>query len=169
MIITVVRLAILYCVITIAIRLMGKRQVGEMQPTELVVTILLSELVAIPIQDNSLPMVTSLLSAAMLISLEILNSVIAMRSQKFRLLTQGNAVPVIDKGRVDFNQLDNLRITFEDLIEALRQKDVFDVAQVLTCYVETNGQISVELKPAFMPLTAQDFPLPAKPEGGKKK
>ena len=170
MIITVIRLGILYCVITIAIRLMGKRQVGEMQPTELVVTILLSELVAIPIQDNSLPMATSLIAAAVLISLEILSSVIAMRSKGFRKLTQGSSMLVIDKGRVDFGQLHNLRITFEDLLEALRQKDVFDVAQVLTCYVETNGQISVELKPAYQPLTP-DFLQPKtlpKKKGAKK-
>jgi uncharacterized membrane protein YcaP (DUF421 family) len=152
MIITVIRLAVLYCVITAAIRLMGKRQVGELQPTELVVTILLSELVAIPIQDNSLPMATSLIAAAVLVSLEILSSVISMRSKGFRTLTQGNSVPVIDKGRVDFNQLSDLRITYDDLLEALRLKDVFDITQVDLCMIETNGQISVQLKPEFQPL-----------------
>jgi len=152
MIITVIRLAVLYCVITAAIRLMGKRQVGELQPTELVVTILLSELVAIPIQDNSLPMATSLIAAAVLVSLEILSSVISMRSKGFRTLTQGNSVPVIDKGRVDFNQLRDLRITYDDLLEALRLKDVFEITQVELCMIETNGQISVRLKPEFQPL-----------------
>ena len=152
MIITIIRLAILYCVITAAIRLMGKRQVGELQPTELVVTILLSELVAIPIQDNSLPMTTALIAAAVLVSLEILSSLISMRSKKFRTLTQGNSVPVIDKGRVDFNRLRDLRITYDDLLEALRLKDVFDITQVDVCMIETNGQISVQLKPEFQPL-----------------
>jgi len=152
MIITVIRLVVLYCVITAAIRLMGKRQVGELQPTELVVTILLSELVAIPIQDNSLPMATSLIAAAVLISLEILSSVISMHSKGFRTLTQGNSVPVIEQGRVDFNQLRDLRITYEDLLEALRLKDVFDIAEVDLCMVETNGQISVKLRPEAQPL-----------------
>jgi len=152
MIITVIRLAVLYCVITVAIRLMGKRQVGELQPTELVVTILLSELVAIPIQDNSLPMATSLIAAAVLISLEIFNSLIAMKSKGFRTLTQGNSVPVIEKGKVDFVQLRDLRITYDDLLEALRLKDVFDIAQVDVCMIETNGQLSVQLKPEFQPL-----------------
>jgi len=152
MIITVIRLAVLYCVVTAAIRLMGKRQVGELQPTELVVTILLSELVAIPIQDNSLPMATSLIAAAVLVSLEILNSLLSMKSKGFRSLTQGNSVPVIEQGRVDFNQLRDLRITYDDLLEALRLKDVFDITQVGVCMVETNGQISVQLKPEFQPL-----------------
>jgi len=156
MIITIIRLVILYCMITLAIRLMGKRQVGELQPTELVVTILLSELVAIPIQDNSLPMTTAIIAAAVLVSLEIIGSVIAVRSKAFRTLTQGNSVAVIEKGKLDFNQLTNLRIALEDLLEALRQKDVFDITQVQTCYVETNGQISVELKPKFQPLTKED-------------
>lgn len=153
MMITVIRLTILYCMITLAIRLMGKRQVGELQPTELVVTILLSELVAIPIQDNSLPMATSLISGAILISLEILGSVIAMRSKKFREITQGNSVPVIAAGNLDTNQLRNLRITLDDLQEALRLKDVFDITEVETCVVETNGQLSVQLKPEFRPIT----------------
>ena len=151
MMITVIRLTILYCVITAAIRLMGKRQVGELQPTELVVTILLSELAAIPIQDNSLPMATSLIAAAVLISLEIFSSLISMKSKGFRALTQGNSVPVIEQGKVDFNRLRELRITYDDLLEALRLKGVFDITQAELCIVETNGQISVQLKPAFQP------------------
>ena len=153
MMITVIRLVILYCMITLAIRLMGKRQVGELQPTELVVTILLSELVAIPIQDNSLPMATSIIAGATLISLEIISSVIAMRCKRFRNITQGNSVPVIAAGNLDTNQLRNLRISLDDLQEALRLKHVFDITEVETCVVETNGQISVQLKPEFRPLT----------------
>ena len=156
MIITIIRLVILYCMITLAIRLMGKRQVGELKPTELVVTILLSELVAIPIQDNSLPMTTAIIAAAVLVSLEIISSVISVRSKAFRTVTQGSSVAVIEKGKLDTNQLANLRIALDDLLEALRQKDVFDITQVQTCYVETNGQISVELKPRFLPLTKED-------------
>lgn len=164
MVVTIIRLVILYCMVTLAIRLMGKRQVGELQPTELVVTILLSELVAIPIQDNSLPMATSLISGAMLISLEIISSVIALRWKGFRTLTQGNSVIVVDKGKVDFNQLSNLRISFDDFLEALRLKDVFDITQVNTCYVETNGQISVELKPQYQPMKKGD-----QQKGGQQK
>jgi len=156
MAITIIRLVILYCMITLAIRLMGKRQVGELKPTELVVTILLSELAAIPIQDNSLPMTTAIIAAAVLVSLEILSSVLAVRSKIFRTVTQGNSVIIIEKGKLDFNQLNNLRIAYEDLVEALRQKDVFDIAEVQTCYIETNGQISVELKPRFQPLKKED-------------
>jgi len=158
MIITIIRLVILYCMITVAIRLMGKRQVGELKPTELVVTILLSELVAIPIQDNSLPMTTAIVAAAVLVSLEILSSVIAVKSKKFRTVTQGSSIAVIEKGKLDLNELSNLRIAYDDLVEALRQKDCFDINEVKTCFVETNGEISVELKPQFQALKKEDKP-----------
>ncbi len=159
MLITLIRVTILYCVVMVAIRLMGKRQVGELQPTELVVTILLSELVAIPIQDNSLPMATSLISAAVLVGFEILNSIFAVRSNKFRTLTQGHSILVIRQGKPDQRQLKNLRISLEDLMEALRQKDIFDINDVEYCYVETTGKISVLPKPQQRQVTAGDLQL----------
>lgn len=161
MLITLIRVTILYGVVMVAIRLMGKRQVGELQPTELVVTILLSELVAIPIQDNSLPMATSLISASVLVAFEILNSIFAVGSNKFRSLTQGHSIPVIRAGKPDLRELKNLRISLEDLMEALRQKDIFDINDVDYCFVETTGKISVLPKPPQRSVTAGDLRLPA--------
>ncbi|MDR3312845.1 MAG: DUF421 domain-containing protein [Oscillospiraceae bacterium] len=160
MLITLIRVSILYCVVMLAIRLMGKRQVGELQPTELVVTILLSELVAIPIQDNSLPMATSLISAAVLVAFEILNSIFAVGSNKFRTLTQGHSILVVREGKPDLRQLKNLRISMDDLMEALRQKDIFDINDVDYCFVETTGKISALPKPPRRNLTAGDLQLP---------
>ena len=156
MLITIIRLVVLYCMINLALRLMGKRQVGELKPTELVVTILLSELAVMPIQDNSLPMTTAIIAAAVLVSLEIISSVIATFSTRFRKVTQGSPVVIIERGKLDQAELTNLRIAYDDLMEALRQKDVFDVTQVQTAIMETNGQISVELKPEHQPLTKED-------------
>ncbi|MCL2195625.1 MAG: DUF421 domain-containing protein [Oscillospiraceae bacterium] len=156
MLITIIRLVVLYCMITLALRLMGKRQVGELKPTELVVTILLSELAVMPIQDNSLPMTTALVAAAVLVSLEIISSVIATHSTRFRKVTQGSSIVIIQKGKLDLNELANLRIAYDDLMEALRQKDVFDITHVQTALMETNGQISVELKPEHQPLKKED-------------
>ncbi|MDR2525924.1 MAG: DUF421 domain-containing protein [Oscillospiraceae bacterium] len=162
MLITLIRVSILYCIVMIAVRLMGKRQVGELQPTELVVTILLSELVAIPIQDNSLPMATSLISAAALVAFEILSSILAVRSNKFRTLTQGHSLLVIRGGKPDLRQLKNLRISLDDLMEALRQKDIFDLNDVEYCFVETTGKISVLPKPAMRGASAGELnPAPA--------
>ncbi|MCL2106705.1 MAG: DUF421 domain-containing protein [Oscillospiraceae bacterium] len=167
MIITVIRVTILYAVVMAAIRLMGKRQVGELQPTELVVTILLSELVAIPIQDNSIPMATSLVSAAVLVGYEILSSVIAVKSSKYRRFTQGNSILVIKDGKLRLNELQRLRISLDDLMEAIRQKDIFDISEVEYCIVETTGKVSVLPKPQYrqptvgdMRLTVEDTGLP---------
>jgi uncharacterized membrane protein YcaP (DUF421 family) len=148
-----------------AIRLMGKRQVGELQPTELVVTILLSELAAIPIQDNSIPMATSLVSAAVLIGFEILNSIFAVSSNKWRVLTQGHSLIVVRDGKPDLKQLKNLRISLDDLMEALRQQGVFDIADVEYAIVETTGKISVLQKPSSLPPTATDLNVRADDKG----
>ncbi|MDR2647975.1 MAG: DUF421 domain-containing protein [Oscillospiraceae bacterium] len=165
MLITVLRVAILYLVVMAAIRLMGKRQVGELQPTELVVTILLSELVAIPIQDNSIPMATSLISAAILVGFEILNSIFAVKSNRYRVFTQGHSIQVIKDGKPDLAQLKNLRISLDDLMEALRQKDLFDISQVQSCIVETTGKISALPKPAQRGVTIKDLQLQPKDDG----
>ncbi|MCL2532374.1 MAG: DUF421 domain-containing protein [Oscillospiraceae bacterium] len=157
MLITIIRLVVLYCMINLALRLMGKRQVGELKPTELVVTILLSELAVMPIQDNSLPMTTAIIAAAVLVSLEIISSVIATFNARFRKVTQGSPVVIIDQGELDQAELTNLRIAYNDLMEALRQKDVFDITQVQTAIMETNGQVSVELKPEHQPLKKEDL------------
>ena len=95
MIITLIRGFILYIAIIICMRFMGKRQLGELQPTELVITILLSEIAAIPMQDNEIPMINSLLAVALLVSLEIINSVIIMKNTKIRYLLQGKPAVVI--------------------------------------------------------------------------
>jgi uncharacterized membrane protein YcaP (DUF421 family) len=131
--------------------------VGELQPTELVVTILLSELVAIPIQDNSLPMATSLISAAVLIAFEILNSILAVRFNRWRTITQGHSLLVVENGEPDLKQLKNLRISLDDLMEALRQKDIFDLQDVAYCIVETTGKISVLPKSGSRSITLGDL------------
>jgi uncharacterized membrane protein YcaP (DUF421 family) len=148
-----------------ALRLMGKRQVGEMQPSELVVTILLSELAAIPIQDNSLPMATSLISAAMLIALEIFNSVLAVKSNRWRVFTQGHSLLVVKDGVPDLKMLKNLRISLDDLMEALRQKDVFNLEDIAYCIVETTGKISVLLKSDALPVTVKDMQIQKQDSG----
>ena len=101
MIITIIRVVVLYLFVSAAIRIMGKRNIGELQPTELVITLLLSEFAAIPIEDNSVPLLNSLIPVMILISLEIINSVISMKSTKFRNLSDGNALIIIKDGKLD--------------------------------------------------------------------
>ncbi len=124
-------------------RFMGKRQVGEMQPVELVITILLSEIAAVPLEDNSIPLVNSVLAVTLLAAYEIINSVISLKSNKYRTLLQGHSVIVIREGTVDQKALRKLRISLDDLLTALRQNNVFDISQVYYAILETNGKLSV--------------------------
>ena len=165
MLTTIIRVVILYLFVTIAIRIMGKRNIGELQPTELVITLLLSEFAAAPIEDNSTPLINSLIPVMILISLEIISSVIAMKSTKFRSLSDGNALLIIKDGKLDQKQLKKLRFTVDDVLAALRQKDIFDINEVAFAVIETNGTLSVLLKPQFQNATKQDVKVKAKSDG----
>lgn len=165
MLVTLVRALILYVLIIICMRIMGKRQLGELQPTELVITILLSEIAAIPMQDNALPLGNSIVAVLLLVGLEILNSVIVLKSSKCRSLLQGNSLVVIRDGVIDQKQLKRLRFTVDDLLDQLRQKDVFDVSDVRYAIIETNGQLSVMLKPEKETVTSEMAHLPNKTKG----
>ncbi|MBR3781200.1 MAG: DUF421 domain-containing protein [Clostridia bacterium] len=159
MAVTLIRATLLYAAIIFLIRLMGKRQIGELQPSELVVTILLSEIASIPMQDNNIPIIHSVVALFVLVSYEILTSAIGLKSHKLRTVLQGHPVIVIRKGEIDMKALKKLRMTVNDLISALRQKDVFDVSQVSYAIFETNGQISVLLKPEYRNSTVSDLNL----------
>ena len=142
MIITLIRAAILYFLIVFSVRIMGKRQIGELQPSELVITILISEIAAIPMQDNGAPLINSVIPVLLLISFDV-----SMKFPKFRGLMQGHSLIVIRNGMIDQTQLKRLRFTVDDLMEALRQKDVFRIEDVQYAIAETNGTLSVLLKP----------------------
>lgn len=144
---------------------MGKRQIGELQPSELVITILLSEIAATPMQDNDLPIINSIIAVLLLVSFEIINSIIVMKSVKLRKFLQGNYLMLIRDGVIDQSQLKRLRFTVDDLMEALRQKDVFDIEEVQYAIVETNGKLSVMLKPEKRGVTPELIKLNAENNG----
>ncbi|MBQ7638387.1 MAG: DUF421 domain-containing protein [Clostridia bacterium] len=151
MLTSLIRTVILLFVIIFTIRLMGKRQIGELQPGELVVTILLSQIAATPMQDVEIPLLHSLVSIFTLTGIEILLSGISMKSVKLRELIDGRNVAVVKDGVIDQKKLKSLRFTVDDLLEGLRAKDVFDVSLVESAVVETNGSLSVLLKASELP------------------
>lgn len=165
MFVTLIRAVIVYVLISFSVRLMGKRQIGELQPSELIITLLLSELVTIPMQDNDLPLLNSIIPVLVLVSMEVVSSVLSMKSKRFRSLIQGNSLVVIRDGKMDQNVIRELRFTVDDLLSALRQKDVYDIAQVQYAILETNGSLSVLLKPEYRTVTAQDMQLPTENTG----
>ncbi|MCM1285058.1 MAG: DUF421 domain-containing protein [Bacteroides sp.] len=165
MTINFIRAGIIYVFVIIAIRLMGKRTVGEMKPHELVITILVSAVAAIPLEDNSMPLAYSIIPILLFASLEITASVISMKSLWFRNLLQGRPIFIIRNGKLDQKKLKKLRFTMDDLVDALRQKDVFDISHVQDAIIETNGSVSVLLKAEEQPLTAKTVKINTEENG----
>ena len=148
MVIVLVRVCILYVLILVSMRLMGRRQIGELQPSELVVTILISEIACVPIQDNGVPILNSIAAVLVLTAFEILFSALSLKSDRVRRLLQGNPIAVIRDGKIDQNALKELRVTLDDLLEALREKDVFNPADASFAILESNGKLSVLPQPS---------------------
>lgn len=165
MIVSLIRGFIAYVLLVASVRLMGKRQIGELQPADLVITILISQIAAIPIEDSGEPLLSSVSNIIFLVAIEIFVSYISLKSSGFRNLLQGNSVMIIEDGKIDEKALKQIRLTVDDLTEALRQKDIFDINEVAYAYVETNGSISAEIFPENKPLTVQDAKIKVEDDG----
>ncbi len=144
---------------------MGKRQLGQLQPGELITTILISEIVATPITDSSLPLANGVVPLVLIASFEIISSVIMRKSVNFRYLADGKPIAVIKNGELQQQAMKDLRYTIDDILSALRQKDIFDISEVQHAVVETNGTLSVLLKQKERPLTLKTQEKPQNDAG----
>ena len=142
-----------------------ERDDGELQANELVVTILISELAAIPLQDMSRPVTNGLVAIFTLILLELLLSALALKSSKARRAMSGTPSIVIKNGKIDQKVMRSLRMTVDDLMEALRQLSIFYIEDVDYAIVETNGKISAMLRPEKIPANAQMVKAVPQPTG----
>lgn len=157
MIISIIRTVVLYAFVVFSVRIMGKRQISDMQPSELVITLIISEIAAIPMQNTSQPLISGVIPVLVLVALEIIASVIMMKSGKFRKLICGSPIVVIRDGEILQNEMRRLRLTTEDLCVQLRQQNIFSIEDVQYCIVETNGKVSVLEKPQSRQPSAKDF------------
>ena len=146
MTIILIRSVIIYLIVVLAVRIMGKRQIGELNPHEFVITILISAVATIPIQESSIPLSYSVLPIMVFVSFEVLESAVSIKFPAFSAFIDGKPVFVIKKGVVQQKELKRLRFSSEDLNDALRQKDIFDISEVENAIVETNGSLSVQKK-----------------------
>jgi len=153
---------IVYITVIVSVRLMGKRQIGELQPSELVTTFLLSEVASMPLQDKDISLLTCIVLIFMIVALEIIFSVLAVKSDFFRKVMQGSSALIIKDGKLLQGKMKKLRYSIDDLLEGLRLKDVFDISEIKYAYVETNGSLSIELKDEHRPVTPKDLKLPVK-------
>ena len=159
----VVRTVLMYGAILAAVRVMGKRQISQLQTSELVVTLLISELAMLPIQEGNLPLWTGVLPMAVLVLCELLVSFGMLKSSRFRKLVCGSPTVVIQRGEILQNEMRRLRITTEDLMEQLRQNGVFYLEDVAWAIIETNGMMNVIRRPEEDPVTARQLQLKREP------
>lgn len=153
MLVVFLRTIMLYIVIIFSVRLMGKRQLGQLAPSELVVTILISNIVTLPIEDTSTPMLLGVIPILTLVCLEVIASALTMKSRKLRRIVSGSPKIIISNGEIDQQQLKELRFTVDDVLEALRAQGVFDIKKVQYAIIETTGAVSAYLKESEQPLS----------------
>ncbi len=151
--------AVIYAVLILFMRVMGKRQLGELEPSELIVTVLISEVAATPITSPEKPLYYGVLPVFVLFGLELILSLAMARSVKMRQLLSGKPALLIVHGRIDQTQMRRNRFTPDELAEALRSQGALDLNEVEYAILETDGQLNVILSPADRPVTAGQMGL----------
>lgn len=165
MIISVIRTILLYIVIILAIRIMGKRQIGELQTSELVVTLLISDIAAIPMQNTEQSLLSGIVPILILIVCEIIISFLMLKRAGFRRIICGKPIVIISDGKINQSEMHRLRMSTEDLSEELRQQGIFNIEDVGFAIVETNGKLSVLKKPEKDIPTAEELGIKTNDKG----
>ena len=156
MILSYVRTIILYLTMIIVIRIMGKRQIGQMEPSEFVVTMMVANLATIPMEDDGITLFAGLVPICVILGAELVLSFLNLKSSKIRKLLCGKPVILIENGNILQQNLRKTRITLDELTGHLREKDVLDIRSVQYAILETNGNLSVFPYLKEMPASARD-------------
>lgn len=154
MLLSLIRTFVLYLALVITVRLMGKRQLGELEPAEFVVTMLIANLAAIPMQDSAIPLLSGLVPILTVLGVQLVLSVLSMKSITIRRWLCGKPVILMSNGKIVEKNLRRARITLDELSEHLRQKDILDFSMVKYAILETDGQLSVFLYAQYKPVPA---------------
>ena len=162
MILSYIRTVVLYLVLIAVVRLMGKRQIGQMEPSEFVVAMLIANLAAIPMQDGGIPLLSGLVPILTVLGVELVLSGLSLRSILLRRLLCGKPVILIENGKILQNNLRRASITLDELTGHLRLKDVLDLRAVQYAILETDGNLSVFPYPQEKPANAADAGIQTK-------
>jgi len=155
----IIRVLIIYIVVIGVVRLMGKRQIGEMEPFELVITLIIADLATIPMAEQTIPIWYGVIPLLVICVIHYVASLLTKTSPVMRDVISGKPVIVIDDSGIDFNELRKLNISCEELMEALRNLDYFDMSEIGYAILERNGKITVIPKAANMPVTREDMKI----------
>ncbi len=157
MVIAFLRTIILYLLIIAGVRLMGKRQVGELEPSELVLALIIADLAAVPMQDFGIPLLSGIIPILTLLCITMILSVLTMKSVKFRAIICGRPSIIVENGKIHQREMKKNRFTVDELTEELRMKGITDLSTVKYAILETNGMISVLPYANQLPVTAEQM------------
>lgn len=158
----IIRSVIIYVLVLIVFRLMGKRQLGQMQPFELVLTLILADIATIPMTEMSVPILHGIVPLLTLLVIHYVITILSMFSPKFSELVSGKPIIVIDQNGLNYSAIKKLNLAIDDILEALRCAGYFYLEDVMFAIMETNGKISVLPKSIATPLTRQDLNIEKK-------
>lgn len=165
MLITFIRAIILYIVVLIVMRLMGKREIGQLQPFELAIAIMIADLASVPMSELGIPITNGIVPILALLVMYMVISILNMKSVNIRKIMSGQPSLLIYRGKIDEKVLKKERITINELQERLRGDNVFNLSDVEYAILETNGEVTVIQKPEKRSLTPQDFNMSPEYEG----
>ncbi len=161
----IARTIILYLLVFATMRLTGKRQIGQLQPYEVTIAIMISALAAIPMEDVSIPLINSIIPILLLLSAQVLVSMLSMRVNSVRGFLCGKPSILVENGKIVEQELTKIRVNLNDLSEQLRLAGFYNLADVEFAVMESNGQLSVIPKSQKRPVTPEDLNIPTKYEG----
>ena len=165
MVIAVVRSIVLYLIIVIGIRLLGKHQVSELEPAEFVLALIIADVASVPMQDYGIPLLMGVIPIITLLCLSMILSVLTLKSLKIRALLAGVPSILIQNGKVDQKELRRTRMTMDEVLEELRLQGYTDLAAIRYAILETNGQLSILPYAQKKPPSAEAMDIPVSDPG----
>lgn len=157
LLIIIIRAVLLYLLIVISLRLMGKKQLAQLQPSELVTTILISNIATLSLEDSAVPMIYGILPILVIVCVDVFMSYVLLKSNRIRRLVTGTPQIIISGGVVDKQIMKHLRYSVDELMEAMRESGIFDISEVQYAIVETTGKINFYQKSCYRTATAGDI------------
>lgn len=162
---TFIRVTIIYILVLLVMRLMGKREISQMQPFELVIAIMIADLAAVPMSDTGIPITSGIIPILALLLFQLIISIINLKSITLRKIICGKPRVLIYRGKIDEKALKKEKITINELQERLREKDIFSIGDVEYAVLETSGNLSIIQKPEKRNVIPQDFNITPEYEG----
>ena len=160
-----IRVIIIYLLVLIVMRIMGKREIGQMQPFELVIAILIADLASVPMSDIGIPITNGIVPILALLLIQLIISLVNLKSMKLREIMCGIPAILIFRGKIDEKVLKKEKLTVNELQEKLRQNNVFNIGDVEYAILETSGQVTVIQKPDKRNVIPEDFGITPEYEG----